>query len=84
MPHGRTAPDSGTPPTPHYCTTPPDPHGARRGCPSWPACLRPGWLEGDADDEENTLGADLAALACLAAGALLFLIVAAVLLPLFI
>lgn len=74
------APDSGTPPAPHYCTAPPDPCDGRQGCPVWPACL---FAEGDDAGHECTLTADIAALGGLAAGALLFLAVAMLLLPLF-
>ena len=34
-----TPPDSGTQPSPHYCTHPRGDLGSRAGCPRWPACV---------------------------------------------
>lgn len=33
--------DSGTQPTPHFCTRNPDAADGERGCPDWPICLFP-------------------------------------------
>jgi hypothetical protein len=79
-------------PNPHYCEARP-PTGAAgvAGCPHWPACLMPAWREpvdgiDDTDDEPDDdeipgLAQSLAALACFAAAAVVFLIVVAILLP---
>lgn len=81
-------PDSGTQPAPHYCTSSRRPDGITQGCPSWPGCLFPGRADDDAiaaakADDWRTLGQNLAALAGWTAGAVLLLIVAAILLPVF-
>lgn len=77
--------DSGTQPTPHYCTQRVADDGTVVGCPDWPLCLFPtspatfaaarraGW---------RRAGHDLAILGAWAAGALIVIIAAVVLIPL--
>jgi hypothetical protein len=63
------------------CTHTTDRLGDYTSCPNWPACVGPGTIVAT---DQSTLGQDLAALAGWAAGAVLLLIVAAILLPLFV
>jgi hypothetical protein len=80
-------PDSGTQPAPHYCSASRRPDGTAQGCPEWPMCVfpspQPAGSPHDTASAGSTLGRDLAALFGFAAGAVLLLIVAAILLPVF-
>jgi hypothetical protein len=82
---------------PHFCTVTPRPDGTRQGCPDWPLCVsappaagdgitvhrRPVVLDSPHDTAAagSTLGEDMATLAGWAAGAVIVLVVAAILLP---
>lgn len=69
-------------PNPHYCTSATRAEGDCLGCPLWPACL----IADTAATQpvESTLARDLVSLLGIAAGAAVFLAVAALLLPLFV
>lgn len=73
--------DSGAQPSPHYCEHPPA--GKWVGCPAWPACLAlpHHWPEDGAPDDEPGARESLAGLAAFAGWCVVFLIVAAALLP---
>lgn len=78
--------DSGAQPPPHYCEHNPMDRG--EGCPRWPGCLSANLRaalddepEPDDDDEIPELAQTLCALFGFAVGAVLFLIVVALLLP---
>jgi hypothetical protein len=73
-------PDSGTPPDPHYCTSA---DGAGHGCANWPGCLLP-YPPRNGEQDGSTLGQDMIALSGWAAGGVLIMVIAAILLPLFI
>ena len=49
--------DSGTQPTPHYCTARFTGDDAVIGCPSWPVCLFPG-LSAEPDDTRADVAAE--------------------------
>lgn len=87
--------DSGTQPTPHYCTSRVRGDGTVAGCPLWPGCLFPGAAPVPADimadidaavamvrrKDWRQIGDDLTALAGWAAGGVVLLFVVLALLP---
>lgn len=75
--------DSGTQPAPHYCVQRMTDDGTVTGCPDWPVCLFPTLPPAfGATRIERRAGHDLAVLGAWAAGALIVIIAAVVLIPL--
>jgi hypothetical protein len=73
--------DAGRPPAPHWCDHSTQTFGDQ-GCPNWPACLSVTDMAAAKRADRSQLGRDLATLAGWAAGAVLIMVVAAILLPL--